>query len=223
MSDYNQQTPDFGSVDAFGAPSGAKTFFNADTPVGTSIVGTVEKIETAGVRKFKNGEITNELDYWDSGQPKIQLHIVLDTDLPPEDESDEGKRSIWIKGWGGQRRAYQDAVKRNGGKSPKPGDRFRATYKGLGEKGKMPQAPKVYEYEIIPASRSSVDAFGAATPTPMQTQVRPSGALPTGNTTLVAQLHAAGQTDEQIANITRLSVGQVQAILNANNDEEDDF
>ncbi|MDE5641840.1 MAG: hypothetical protein K2I40_09260 [Bifidobacterium castoris] len=130
-------------------------------------------------------------------------------------------RSIWIKGWGGQRRAYQDAVKRNGGKSPKPGDRFRATYKGLGEKGKMPQAPKVYEYEIIPASRSSVDAFGAATPTPMQTQARPSGALPTGNTTLVAQLHAAGQTDAQIANITRLSVGQVHAILNANNDEDD--
>ena len=160
MSDYNQQTPDVGSVDAFGAPSGAKTFFNADTTVGTSIVGTVAKIETAGVRKFKNGEITNELDYWDSGQPKIQLHIVLDTDLPPEDESDEGKRSIWIKGWGKQMAAYREALRLNNGKHPKPGDTFTATYVGLGERGNAPQPPKIYKYEIKPGVSPDVAAFG---------------------------------------------------------------
>ena len=153
---YQQPTQvDLGSVADFAA-GGGKSFFNADSQPGASVSGVVTAIEVTQYHDFQ----TKAPGFWKDGRPQKQLHITIQTDLQA-DPDDDGLRSIWIKGWGKQMQAYRDARRRNGGKDPRPGDTFTATYIGLGERGNAPQAPKLYQYEIRPGNSPEVAAFGA--------------------------------------------------------------
>ena len=143
------------SLDSLMNGGGAKAFFNADSQPGATVTGEVVSTEVTQVTDFQSKQPAS----WPSGQPKQQIHIVLQTSLPPEDEDDDGRRSLWIKGWGVQVKALRDACHKAGVKSPSKGDIMTARFTGLGQRGTAPQAPKLYEYTIQPAQQAEVDSM----------------------------------------------------------------
>lgn len=143
------------SLDSLMNGGGAKAFFNADSQPGATVTGEVVSTEVTQVTDFQSKQPA----FWPSGQPKQQIHIVLQTSLPPEDEDDDGRRSLWIKGWGVQVKALRDACHKAGVKSPSKGDIMTAKFAGLGQRGNAPQAPKLYEYTIQPAQQTEVDTM----------------------------------------------------------------
>jgi hypothetical protein len=133
------------SLDDLLTGSGAKSYFNGDSQPGATITGTLDLIETSQMRDFQ----TKQPSFWNDGRPQMQIHIVIQTNLhDPAVEDDDGRRSIWIKGWGIQLKAFREACQKAGVKKPHKGDQFTATFTGYGERGNAPQPPKVYEYQI---------------------------------------------------------------------------
>lgn len=230
---------DLMSVDSLLSSNGAKSFFNGDSQVGAKVEGTVESVETMQVMDFQ----TKQPDYWANGKAKQQIHIVLQTALPPVDEDDDGRRSLWIKGWGVQLKALRDAAKAAGVTAPKKGDYMTAQYIGLGQRGNAPQAPKLYKYTITPGTQASVNdlvsgsnqpaaPFTAPTPaTPVApapvaqapasaaavANVPPTINQPQVNPAVVTQLAVIGKTAEEIAGITGVPVEAVQALMPGDN------
>ena len=220
---------DLVSVDSLLSSNGAKSFFNGDSQVGAKVEGTVESVETMQVMDFQ----TKQPDYWSNGKAKQQIHIVLQTNLPPEDEDDDGRRSLWIKGWGVQLKALRDAAKAAGVKAPHEGDYMTAQYVGLGQRGNAPQPPKLYQYTITPGAQASVNDLVAGssqpaapftTPAPVAQTPKPVTPAPAANVpptinqpqvnpAVVTQLAGIGKTAEEIAGIMGAPVEVVQALM----------
>ena len=157
------------SLDELLSGSGAKSFFNADSQPGATVTGVLDLIETSQMRDFQ----TKQPAYWNDGRPQMQIHIVLQTTLrDPSIEDDDGRRSLWIKGWGIQLKAFREACRQAGVKAPKAGDSMSATFTGLGERGNAPQPPKVYAYQITPSNSVAqlVNPQPAAPPQPAYQQ-----------------------------------------------------
>lgn len=131
------------------AGNGAKAYFGADSQPGDSVTGVIEKIETTQVNDFQ----TKQPAYWNDGRPKEQIHVIIQTQLrDPSVDDDDGRRSLWVKGWGIQLKAFREACRQAGVKVPKPGDTITERFVGLGQRGDAPQPPKVFEFHIEPAS-----------------------------------------------------------------------
>ncbi|WEV41622.1 hypothetical protein OZX57_06430 [Bifidobacterium sp. ESL0682] len=129
--------------------SGAKAFFGRDSQPGSSVTGTLELIETQQMRDFN----TQQPAFWNDGKPQQEIHMVIQTTLR-DDEDDDGRRSLYVKGWGIQLKAFREAM-RNAGikKAPKPGDTITETYKGADPQSKNPAMPaKLYSFIIQPAN-----------------------------------------------------------------------
>lgn len=81
---------------------------NQSAPVGTSFIGRVaENVVASQVTNYD----TKEPEFWADGRPKMQVSVVLDTNLR-DDEEDDGRRSFYFKNQGF--RALQDEMKRVG-------------------------------------------------------------------------------------------------------------
>lgn len=131
------------------AGNSAKAYFGANSQPGDSVTGVIEKIETTQVSDFQ----TKQPAFWNDGRPKEQIHVIIQTQLrDPSVEDDDGRRSLWVKGWGIQLKAFREACMQAGVKTPKPGDTITETYIGLGERGNAPQPPKVFSFRIEPAN-----------------------------------------------------------------------
>ncbi|WP_454893777.1 hypothetical protein [Alloscardovia omnicolens] len=209
---------------------GAKSFFTGDSQPGAMVEGEIVSIEVAQVNVFG----TSQPDYWQDGKPKQQIHIVLQTQLPPVDQDDDGRRSLWIKGWGIHLKALRDAVKKAGVHELHVGDRMSAKFVGFGERGKAPQPPKVYEYTIIPASQAAVSNLmgggASATPAPVQSQPPTPAtsastpvpqvqspapapqAQPTVDANQIIQLLNLGNSEESVAQMLHMDVATVHAL-----------
>jgi hypothetical protein len=125
---------------------GAKSAFNKSSPIGTSVSGTVRSIVVRHATEYQ----TNAPLFFPSGDPKEQILVELQLDAgtyTPEDEDDDGVRTVYIKGWGQQRRAFQEAAKRDG--KPGVGDRFTATFTGEGVNRQGGNNPKEFAYRIV--------------------------------------------------------------------------
>lgn len=73
---------------------GIKSIGWKDNPVGYTVVGTITDQPKAEQMKKHNSD---ELDFWPSGDPKMQIIVTLQTDLrDPSDAQDEGKRKLHI-------------------------------------------------------------------------------------------------------------------------------
>lgn len=162
----------------------------------------------------------------------MQVIVTIDTGArDPSVEDDDGRRSVYIKGWGLQKRAWMKAVRDAGlrkSSDVKPGDRFTATFTGYDPNSKNPNNPaKVFEYTI--EHQSAVDqamqtrqpmpqsAYGM--PAPQPTPVMPAQTVPTATqsitpqqTTQILQLKAVGRTPQDIAGMMGLTVEQVLAV-----------
>lgn len=131
------------------AGNSAKAYFGANSQPGDSVTGVIEKVETTQVNDFQ----TKQPAYWSDGRPKEQIHVIIQTRLrDPSVDDDDGRRSLWIKGWGIQLKAFREACRQAGVKTPKPGDTITERFVGLGRRGDAPQPPKVFEFHIEPAS-----------------------------------------------------------------------
>jgi hypothetical protein len=73
---------------------GIKSISWKDNPVGYTVVGTiVDQPKVSQMTKYDS----DELDYWPSGDPKMQIIVTLQTDQrDPADALDDGKRRLHI-------------------------------------------------------------------------------------------------------------------------------
>lgn len=147
------------------AGNSAKAYFGANSQPGDSVTGVIEKIETTQVNDFQ----TKQPAYWNDGRPKEQIHVIIQTQLrDPSVDDDDGRRSLWIKGWGIQLKAFREACRQAGVKIPKPGDTITERFVGLGQRGDAPQPPKVFEFHIEPASSVNNLVNGSQPQQPVQ-------------------------------------------------------
>ena len=94
---------------------------------------------------------------------------IIQTQLrDPSVDDDDGRRSLWVKGWGIQLKAFRDACRQAGVKIPKPGDTITERFVGLGQRGDAPQPPKVFEFHIEPASSVNSLVNGSQPRQPVQ-------------------------------------------------------
>ena len=147
------------------AGNSAKAYFGANSQPGDSVTGVIEKIETTQVTDFQ----TKQPAFWNDGRPKEQIHVIIQTQLrDPSVDDDDGCRSLWIKGWGIQLKAFRDACRQAGVKIPKPGDTITERFVGLGQRGDAPQPSKVFEFHIEPASSVNSLVNGSQPRQPVQ-------------------------------------------------------
>ena len=73
---------------------------------------------------------TNQLAFWDDGNPKMQLVVTLLTEQH-EDDDDDGLRKVYIKGQ--MQKAVADAVRKAGVKGIREGGRLVVRYVGDAE------------------------------------------------------------------------------------------
>lgn len=181
------------------------------TRPGDTYSGQVVSVSVRQATEFGTGKPL----VFDDGNPREQVVFIIATDLQ-EDPDDDGHRSVYVKGWGPQMRALR-AAKATLGRNPRPGDRFTATYAGDGDRPAQGGfAPKLFEYGFVPgtepapsaeldrligpaAETASWEAAPVPTVDPAQQQAR--------------QLIATGlMTDQQVATVTGLTVGQVAGL-----------
>ena len=147
------------------AGNSAKAYFGANSQPGDTVTGVIEKIETTQVNDFQ----TKQPTFWNDGRPKEQIHVIIQTQLrDPSVEDDDGRRSLWVKGWGIQLKAFREACMQAGVKTPKPGDTITERFVGLGQRGNAPQPPKVFEFHIEPASSVNSLVNGSQPQQPVQ-------------------------------------------------------
>lgn len=160
-----RQPAQLSSLDELLAGNSAKAYFGANSQPGDTVTGVIEKIETTQVNDFQ----TKQPAFWNDGRPKEQIHVIIQTQLrDPSVEDDDGRRSLWVKGWGIQLKAFRDACRQAGVKIPKPGDTITERFVGLGQRGDAPQPPKVFEFHIEPASSVNSLVNGSQPRQPVQ-------------------------------------------------------
>ena len=115
---------------------------------GTSISGLIENVTANQIRDFKS----RQPKFFDDGQPQMQVLVTINTGVTdPMVEDDDGRRTVYIKGFGLQRHAWLQALHNAGLRKAaevRPGDRFTATFTGFGEAKPGMNAPKLFEYVI---------------------------------------------------------------------------
>lgn len=97
-------------------------------------------------------------DFWDDGNPKQQIVILLQTDLDEGEDKDgkpdDGRRAFYVKWWKEQKKAFLVAIRAAGVDDLYPGDKFAVKYVGDGEKIKKAwSAPKILKFKIEPAPK----------------------------------------------------------------------
>lgn len=191
--------------------SGGKSF-KFENP-GDTVTGTIAAIDVRQATEFGTGKPLT----WDDGRPQEQIVVTLQTDLA-EDGDDDGKRNVYVKGWGSQLRAFKAAAAAAGAK-PTPGTTFTASFTGYGPKpagGGFPS--KEFEYRIVPASTARVDALTGPAPVPAPavpppaTGTAPAASAGESPAEKAKQLIALGLTDDQIAAAVGLDAPVVAAI-----------
>lgn len=115
---------------------------------GTSISGIIENVTANQICDFKS----RQPKFFDDGQPQMQVLVTINTGVTdPMVEDDDGRRTVYIKGFGLQRHAWLQALHNAGLRKAaevRPGDRFTATFTGFGEAKPGMNAPKLFEYVI---------------------------------------------------------------------------
>lgn len=224
-----------GSLDDLMAGNSAPAFFTKDSKQGDTVSGVVEKIEVTQMRDFQ----TQQPAYWNDGKPKEQIHIIIQTSLrDPAVDDDDGRRSLWVKGWGLQLKALREACRQAGVKSPRVGDTVAERFTGYRQEGNAPQPSKVYEFKVTAKDQASDLISGAAAnpaampaPAVRQTpQAQPVQAMPPVAPTpqqvqQVRQLAAAGNSMQRVGELTGLAYQQVVEILQPQQggDEQPEF
>lgn len=190
---------------------GGKAFFNADSKPGATITGTVEAVKAKQSIDFQ----TKQPAFSKSGKPKFEIVVTLATSLR-EDPDDDGRRNIYIKCWGTQADALRDACRKAGVPAPQEGDKFTATFTGMGQPfAPGMSAPKLYEYRIEKGADPQVmQAMNSTAPQQAQQQSEQFGQAqpPHVDAMQVTGLRNMGKSDQEIANLLGVPLAAVTRI-----------
>ena len=135
-----------------------RSIFSKDTPPGTTITGTITDAAMKQVTKFGS----TEPDYFQSGDPKMQVILTLKTDLH-DDVDDDGTRAAYIKLWGSQKAALAKAIETAGcAKASQiliPGTIFKATFHGKETRSSKNGSftENVYSYQLQKGAPAGID------------------------------------------------------------------
>ena len=133
---------------------------------GDTFGGPIVKLEATQMRKFdkKTNRPTDELDYWDNGDPKMQAVVTVRTQhRDASDPSDDGQRKLYISSRY-QQNAVKAAVKNAGKRQLEIGGVLSLTYTHEAPSEAGPLA-KFYEVTYQPPSAAAANAaLGQATP-----------------------------------------------------------
>lgn len=192
-----------------------KSAFTKDSMPGTRVTGIIENVTANQVRDFQ----TKQPAFWNDGSPRLQVLVTIDTGIiDPNVEDDDGRRTVYIKGWGVQRRAWLQALHNAGLKKAgevKPGDRFTATFTGYGPQGNLPQPPKLFEYVIEHQSPADL-AMGQPQQPAQQGQQQSVQPVQLGQPQVdpmkVNQLKAMGKPPQEIAALLGVPAEAVTAV-----------
>lgn len=193
-------------ADLLANAGGTPSAFTKDSPIGTTVQG---QIVDAQVRQTRNYE-TGDPEYWSDGNPKVQVAIILQTNLrDPMTPDDDGRRGVYVKWWGDSRTALAAAIKAAGDTDIRVGGLFMAKY--VGEKpndNPRLNATKIYQYAYqMPAQTAGLDlageqvntGTGEVTPAPAPAPApAPQPAAPLMGTTDAAQAALQQQLGAQV-------------------------
>ncbi|WAC65163.1 hypothetical protein OVA14_07115 [Agrococcus sp. SL85] len=131
-------------ADAIAASGGIPSAFAKDDTIGATITGVVESADLRQTTHYETGEP----ETWQDGNPKQQVVVTLQTDQrDPALPDDDGKRRVYIKWWGDQKKQLLAAIKAAGVGDLLPGGTFTATFTGLGEApNPRLNQPKLFTY-----------------------------------------------------------------------------
>ena len=136
-------------VQKFLMGSGVKSFSFA--AIGDTVKGEIESLEMQQQRDFKTGDPL----WWDpetKQQPKMQLRIVLQTDIRDEDdENDDGRRGVYVRGQ--LQQAVREAIKKAGVDKIEEGGTLVVKFDAEGTApGPKLNKPKIYTAAYKPPS-----------------------------------------------------------------------
>lgn len=203
-----------------------RSIFSKDTPPGTTITGTITDAAMKQVTKFGS----TEPDYFQSGDPKMQVILTLKTDLH-DDVDDDGTRAAYIKLWGSQKAALAKAIETAGcAKASQilvPGTIFKATFHGketrASKNGSFTE--NVYSYQLQKGAPAGIDQAIAqpaaqaapAAPTAPAMQAAPVEATPAQQAIQAAQqanqVTYEQNTEQQLVNNLKAIAPLIQAGL----------
>lgn len=173
--------------------------FTGSSQPGDSVTGTITGSREVGATEFGTGQpVISKF----SGKQLMKTVITIQTTLR-DDPDDDGLRSVWVKQWGDQARAFGAAV-REAGFTPGEGDVLTVTLKGT----KTTQSgfrEKVWEYRL---TRGQHPVAGASAFTQQTAQpAAPTSAQPTQGAQADAQakadrLRALGVPEAEIQRLT---------------------
>lgn len=189
-------------AEALAKSSGAPQAFKKDDQPGKTVTGRITDVDMMDVRSYDD---PTKVETWNDGNPKQQVVVTLDTDLRDEGADDDGRRRIYIKWWGEQKKALVAAVRAAGDADLRRGGTFKATFTGLGTTDNPRfNPPKLYQYEYTPPA-SGLAAAMAAQPTPpaAPTQQPPTSAAQAGQQGWMATI----PDDKKTQAISLISVG----------------
>lgn len=179
---------------------------------------------------------SDQLDYWPSGDPKMQVIVTLAT-ADRADPDDDGNRNLYAtitNSEGGKFRVIKDAIKKAGSEDIETGSTVTLTYTGPDPQSKNPANPKklytaTYQKPSTSFSGSQEAPANVNTQTgevapqaaaqPTQAAPQPQAAQPTTqgapDIDKIRQLIAISMTDEQIAAALSADAATIAAVRNA--------
>jgi hypothetical protein len=218
------------SLDEVLSGGGAKSAFTKESPLGTTVTGTILDASTSQIHDYMTGKPKT----WDDGRPQMQIVVRVQTEQRV-DADDDGVRGVYIKTWGPWKESLMAAIKAIGKSKPSealvPGYGFTATFSGT-KPSQQGSDTKLYTYRIEPRAQAAVDqAFGAQqqgvqldAPTPPPAFAQPAPAAPApapapaaaGDPAELAakakQMIALGLPDAVIAQNTGLGLDIIAAV-----------
>lgn len=154
---------------------GVKSVKWSEHQIGHTVIGTIT--ETPKVEQMKKYQST-ELDYWPSGDPKMQIVLTVQTDqVDPSNAQDDGRRRLYIEPR--MMPPVREAVQRAGAKGLEIGGRIAVRWisgSGQGE-GNARQFAAEYAAPVVdPGSLLNGTSSTPAQAAPMLGQAAPAAA-----------------------------------------------
>ncbi len=201
MVDINSALPD--PNDLLSGKSVPSISFK-DAKVGDSFTGVITELETAQVRNYETGDP----EFWEDGNPKLQIVVTLATEYGDGAE-DDGERKVYL--FGQKLQAAKAAMKEAGVTKLEKGFQFTIAF--VGEKpssNKKYNNVKLYGITIVPSkSNPAVDAILAVGGKP----TADGDKLSAEQVEKVKKLAEAGFDSPDIAETMKVNLYAVEAIL----------
>ncbi|MFR0558069.1 hypothetical protein ACLUWO_04190 [Pseudoscardovia radai] len=167
--------------------------FNGSSQPGDTVTGTITGSREVPATEFGTGKpVISKF----TGKQLQKTVITIQTTLR-DDADDDGQRSVWIKQWGDQARAFGAAV-RDAGFTPGEGDVLTVTLKGT----KTTQSgfrEKVWEYRL---TRGQHPVAGATAFTQPAQPTQTAQTTQTDSQAKADQLRALGVPEAEIQRLT---------------------